>query len=189
MLPRPPRSTLFPYTTLFRSVVGGIVIMNIMLMSVNERTREIGIRKSLGARRRDIRNQFLAESVTLALLGGLLGLLGGVGLRSEEHTSELQSLAYLVCRLLLENATATTEVYTLSLHDALPICGGRHRDHEHHADERERADAGDRHPEITRRAAARHPQPVPRGISHAGAAGRPARAARGRGAQIGRAHV
>src|SRR5205823_13756889 len=80
MLPRPPRSTLFPYTTLFRSVVGGIVIMNIMLMSVNERTREIGIRKSLGARRRDIRNQFLAESVTLALLGGLLGLLGGVGL-------------------------------------------------------------------------------------------------------------
>src|SRR5205823_15061749 len=85
MLPRPPRSTLFPYTTLFRSVVGGIVIMNIMLMSVNERTREIGIRKSLGARRRDIRNQFLAESVTLALLGGLLGLLGGVGLRSEER--------------------------------------------------------------------------------------------------------
>src|SRR5438132_369581 len=61
-------------------VVGGIVIMNIVLMSVNERTREIGIRKSLGARRRDIRNQFLAESVTLAVLGGVLGLLAGTAL-------------------------------------------------------------------------------------------------------------
>jgi putative ABC transport system permease protein len=55
-------------------VVGGIVIMNIMLMSVRERTREIGIRMSLGARRRDIRRQFLAESVTLAFLGGVVGV-------------------------------------------------------------------------------------------------------------------
>ena len=55
-------------------VVGGIVIMNIMLMSVRERTREIGIRMSLGARRRDIRMQFLAESITLALLGGVFGV-------------------------------------------------------------------------------------------------------------------
>jgi len=61
-------------------VVGGIVIMNIMLMSVSERTREIGIRKSLGASRRDIRRQFLAESVLLSLLGGLAGLLAGAGL-------------------------------------------------------------------------------------------------------------
>src|SRR5436853_394056 len=44
-------------------------------------------------------------------------------LRSEEHTSELQSLRHLVCRLLLENRTATSQTYTLSLHDALPICG------------------------------------------------------------------
>ena len=58
-------------------VVGGIVIMNIMLMTVHERTREIGIRKSLGATRRDIMRQFMAEAVTLAVLGGLLGLAGG----------------------------------------------------------------------------------------------------------------
>ena len=54
-------------------VVGGIVIMNIMLMVVNERTREIGLRKALGARRRDIVWQILTESTTLSLVGGLIG--------------------------------------------------------------------------------------------------------------------
>jgi putative ABC transport system permease protein len=61
-------------------VVGGIVIMNIMLMVVSERTREIGLRKALGARRRDIVWQILTESVTLSIFGGLIGITLGFGL-------------------------------------------------------------------------------------------------------------
>ncbi|HXW97019.1 MAG TPA: ABC transporter permease [Gemmatimonadales bacterium] len=69
--------TVVPAVVCIGIVVGGIVIMNIMLMSVNERTREIGIRKSLGATHRDIRRQFLVEAIVLSTLGGAAGVGGG----------------------------------------------------------------------------------------------------------------
>jgi putative ABC transport system permease protein len=72
--------TVVPAVVAIGVVVGGIVIMNIMLMSVTERTREIGIRKSVGARRADVQRQFLLESIVLASLGGLLGVGAGAAL-------------------------------------------------------------------------------------------------------------
>ena len=69
-------------------VVGGIGVMNIMLVSVTERTKEIGIRKSIGARTGAIMFQFLAESTIISLLGGIVGVILGIG------------IAYIACQLL-----------------------------------------------------------------------------------------
>jgi putative ABC transport system permease protein len=88
--------TAIPAVVCIGIVVGGIVIMNIMLMTVNERTREIGIRKSLGATRADIRRQFLIEAVVLTTIGGLQGVLGGWAL-----AAAVSSLTPLPARVTL----------------------------------------------------------------------------------------
>jgi putative ABC transport system permease protein len=88
-------------------IVGGIVIMNIMLVSVTERTKEIGIRKSLGARRTDILKQFLAESIALALSGGAIGV----------------SLAYALSKLVATLTPIPTALPLIAVAVALLVSG------------------------------------------------------------------
>jgi putative ABC transport system permease protein len=87
----------FPGLVSIALVVGGIVIMNIMLVSVTERTREIGIRKALGAKRRDIHIQVLVESATLSLLGALIGI--GIGVVLAQIVQALSPLPAAIAPL------------------------------------------------------------------------------------------
>jgi putative ABC transport system permease protein len=96
-------------------LVGGIGIMNIMLVSVTERTREIGIRKAVGAKRRDILMQFLIEAITLSLVGAMIGVLCGWGL------AELVSGIGISLRELTLTAVITPDVVLLAVGVAVVI--------------------------------------------------------------------
>src|SRR5690349_21775791 len=121
MIRRPPRSTLFPYTTLFRS--RWIFFFSQSSAGVNRAFAGQPQRLSVGYITSGTIIRVQNPSARSLTSGNCCWSASrtSVNVRSEEHTSELQSRRDLVCRLLLENDTPTTAIYTLSLHDALPI--------------------------------------------------------------------
>ena len=102
-------------------IVGGIVVMNIMLVSVTERIREIGVRKALGARRRDILRQFLVESVILSVFGGVLGIVGAAALLLAPRRRPRQ---HHVRRLLGPRAACGRSLVAVAVSTAVGLVAG-----------------------------------------------------------------
>ena len=91
---------LLPAIAAIALLAGGIVIIVLMTMSVNQRVKEIGLRKAIGAKNRDIRLQFLAESIVVVIMGGIIGLILGLVL-SKLMSSKMDAIFYIPVQTIL----------------------------------------------------------------------------------------